>query len=169
MVLIAQAPPPPADAPPADVPAADMPAAETPAVATPASPTPASPTPASPTPAGPTPASPTPAGPTPALATPAPTWLPRGTADLQVLDKVSTRSYPLTVPVGQAGAFGPLTIAVRFCLVHPPDEAADATAFLDVTDSTPGAPAFHGWVIRSAPAVSAMQHPVYDVRLVGCR
>lgn len=107
-------------------------------------------------------------GPAPGT-TPEAAWLPRGTADLVVLDKVSARVSPLTVKVGESAPFGPLTIGVRACYVRPADVAADATAFLDVTDTTPGAPEFHAWEILSAPAVSAMQHPVYDVRLAACR
>ncbi len=104
-----------------------------------------------------------------AQAPPAAAWLPKGSADLTVLDKVAAKAMPLSVKVGESAHFGPLTIGVRGCFVRPPDVAADATAFLDVTDTTPGAPAFHAWTIASAPAVSAMQHPVYDVRIVGCR
>ena len=45
---------------------------------------------------------------------------------------------------------------------------ADAAAFLDITDSNPGMPGFHGWMLADEPAVSMLQHPVYDVRLAGC-
>ena len=101
--------------------------------------------------------------------TPAPAWLPRDTADLTVLDKVSARTTSVSVKVGGSAQVGSLTIAVRACEVRPSDVAADATVFLDVTDATAGAPTFHGWMILSAPAVSALEHPVYDVRLSACR
>lgn len=100
---------------------------------------------------------------------PAAAWLPRRVADLTVLDKVSARVSPLSVKVGEVARVGPLSIAIRGCFVRPDNVAADATAFFDVTDTTPGAPEFHAWMVASAPAVSAMQHPVYDVRLVTCR
>jgi hypothetical protein len=96
-------------------------------------------------------------------------WLPRQTADLKTLDKVSTRVADLSVRVGRSALFGSLTIAVRACVVRPPDQAADAAAWLDITDSHPDTPQFHGWMVLSAPTVSLLQHPVYDVRLSGCR
>jgi hypothetical protein len=105
--------------------------------------------------------------PPPALAMNA--WLARPTADLKALDKVSTRVTDLSVRVGQSVNFGSLTITVRACMVRPPDQAADATAWLDVTDSHPDMPQFHAWMVLSAPMVSMLQHPVYDVRLAGCR
>jgi len=54
-------------------------------------------------------------------------------------------------------------------MVRPPDQPADATAFLDIIDSHGGAPAFHGWMLLSDPALSMFAHPVYDVRLAGCQ
>jgi hypothetical protein len=110
-----------------------------------------------------------PTSPAPPSAPPPPAWLPRGTAELVVLDKVSARATPLTVKVGETVQVGPLSIGVRSCFVRPPDVPADSTAFLDVTSTTEGASGFHAWMIASAPAVSAMQDPVYDVRLTACR
>ena len=96
-------------------------------------------------------------------------WLPRPVADLMALDKVTARATPLAVRVGQSAAFGSLTIGVRACDVRPPDQPADATAFLDITDSHPGGAQFHGWMLVSAPPVSMLEHPIYDLRLAGCR
>jgi hypothetical protein len=87
---------------------------------------------------------------------------------LQVLDKVNARSKLLTVPVGQSGRFESLSIAVKACAVRPPDQPADATAFLTITDQNPGAPGFSGWMLKATPAVSMLAHPIYDVRIVGC-
>jgi hypothetical protein len=62
-----------------------------------------------------------------------------------------------------------LTIAVRACDASTGDEKPDATAFLDITDSHPDEPSFHGWMLKSDPSVSMLQHPIYDVRVLGCR
>ncbi len=102
-------------------------------------------------------------------AAPGPAWLPRGEAVLQALDKVNARSQTLSVRVGASAHFGSLTIAVQSCVARPPDQPADAAAFLVVTDATPGSPAFHGWMFQSDPAVSMLQHPIYDLRVLGCR
>lgn len=96
-------------------------------------------------------------------------WLPRPAADLIALDKISARPTPLTVKVGQSASFGSLTITVRACVVRPPDQAPDAAAFLDITDSQGGAPDFHGWMVLSDPSLAIFQHPVYDIRLAGCQ
>jgi hypothetical protein len=99
---------------------------------------------------------------------PPPGWLPRAAANLVLLDKISAQPHSVTVPVGQSVTFGSLTIAVRACEVRPPDVPTDATAYLDITDAHPGMPGFHGWMFAAEPAVSMLEHPVYDVRLSGC-
>lgn len=110
------------------------------------------------------------AGQPPAPATspqPSDVWVPQGSADLILLDKVNVRRQEMTIKVGQSGTFGSLTIAVRSCVIRPPDQAPDAAAFLDITDSR-GGPGFQGWMIKSDPSLSMLQHPVYDVRVAGC-
>ena len=96
-------------------------------------------------------------------------WLPRGTAEIQALDKVNARRETLNVPVGGTGSFGALKITVRSCVARPPNHAKDAAAFLVIQDPHPGAPNFNGWMLASAPEVSMLEHPIYDVRVLGCR
>lgn len=103
-------------------------------------------------------------------AAPAPTpWLARPVVELVGLDKVSARTTQLSGPVGQPLAFGTLTVLPRACMVRPPDTTQDAAAFLEIADSRLDTPPFRAWMLLSEPAVSILQHPVYDIRLVGCR
>ncbi len=106
-----------------------------------------------------------PAGPP---ASPADTWLPRGTAELSVLDKVRAQPSPLTVRVGQSVPWGSLTITVHGCVTRPADLPQDSAAFLEVTDGRATGAAFRGWMLASAPALSQMEHPIYDLRVTSC-
>jgi hypothetical protein len=96
-------------------------------------------------------------------------WQPRGTVELQALDKVMARSMVLTGKVGETLHFGSLSITARSCLARPPDEKTDYAAFLNITDSHVGAPEFHGWMLANEPELSMLQHPLYDIRLTACR
>ena len=95
-------------------------------------------------------------------------WVQMGTATLQALDKINARGATLVVKVGDTGKFGTLEITVRGCFVRTADRPADATALLAVRDQRAEAPVFTGWVVRSAPYMSMMTHPIYDVRIAGC-
>jgi hypothetical protein len=88
---------------------------------------------------------------------------------LQVLDKVNAQSSLLTVKVGQQAQFGSLTIQVQACDTHPPDQPQDSAAYLTITDSRADTSGFRGWMLANNPSVSMLQHPIYDVRVVGCR
>jgi hypothetical protein len=95
-------------------------------------------------------------------------WVPCGSAVLRFLDKVNAQTTTVTVKVGQSARFESLTVLVQACDIRPPDQPADATAFLIITDSHADAPGFKGWMLRSDPSVSMLEHPLYDVRVIGC-
>lgn len=89
----------------------------------------------------------------------------------QALDKITGRVSEFSVPVGDTVGFSSLSVTVRACRVTPPEEDPEAAAFMEVDDSPPGEAtrrSFTGWMFASSPALSAMEHPVYDVWVVGC-
>ncbi|MFN3076519.1 MAG: DUF2155 domain-containing protein [Alphaproteobacteria bacterium] len=96
-------------------------------------------------------------------------------AVLRWLDKVTARVSTVEVMVGaalRAARIGTLEVIVRTCVTHPPEELPESAAFLDITEIKPGEPAsevFRGWMFASSPALSALEHPVYDVWLLECR
>ncbi len=97
------------------------------------------------------------------------------TAVLQGLDKVTARVSPLRAPIGVPTYFGTLEIVARACRETPPTEPPESAAFLEIRElppaSEPDAPPtdlFSGWMFASSPAVSALEHPVYDVWVTGC-
>lgn len=92
-------------------------------------------------------------------------------AELQGLDKVTARTQRFYAPVGQTTRFGTLEIAVADCLVNVPEAPPEAVAYLAIVDNKPGqAPEklFAGWMFASTPSLSALDHGVYDVRVLAC-
>ena len=93
-------------------------------------------------------------------------------AVLQGLDKVTARVSAIDAPLNIAVRFGTLEITARTCRRRPPEEPPETAAFLDIRDLKAGqAPArlFSGWMFASSPALSALEHPVYDVWVIDCR
>lgn len=114
----------------------------------------------------------TPAAIPPAWALPAPEqMIVRSSAKLQWLDKVTARTSTFTIAVGETKTMGSLRISLRACKENPPIEPPESAAFLEVVEMKPGEqaePVFSGWMFASSPALSAMEHPIYDVWVLSC-
>jgi len=97
--------------------------------------------------------------------------IPMDTVLLQGLDKITARVSEIKVPVGGTVTFGALQITARACDKHPPEEAPEAAAFLEVVEVKPDekpVQRFSGWMFASSPALSGMEHPVYDLVVLDC-
>lgn len=98
--------------------------------------------------------------------------LPYRVAVLQGLDKVTARTTIIEAPIDRELMFGRLGITPRACLKTPPTEPPESAAFLEIRSLEPGEPPrtdFVGWMMASSPALSALEHPVYDVWVIDCR
>jgi hypothetical protein len=92
-------------------------------------------------------------------------------AELQGLDKVTARTRRFYAAVGESTRFGTLEITVGDCLVNTPDAPPESVAYLTIVDHKPGQAAeklFAGWMFASTPSLSALDHGVYDVRVLAC-
>jgi hypothetical protein len=97
---------------------------------------------------------------------------PYEVAILQGMDKVTARVSTIEAPVGEVVKFGTLEIIARHCDKRPPEETPESASFLDIWEVRQGEAAvslFRGWMYASSPALSAMEHPVYDVWVLDCR
>src|ERR1700757_5251350 len=93
-------------------------------------------------------------------------------ARLEGLDKITARVSKFDAPVDERVQFGTLPIRVRDCEKNPPEESPESAAFLEIDELRPGEArmrVFSGWMFASSPALSALEHPVYDVNLLDCR
>ncbi len=100
------------------------------------------------------------------------TWNQNGIAVLQGLDKVTARIFTFDAPLDQAVPFGSLRITARACQKRPPEEPPESAAFLEIVEAARGqdsASVFSGWMFASSPALSALEHAVYDVWLIDCK
>ena len=100
-------------------------------------------------------------------------WLEAQSARLQTLDKITARISTLEVGLDNPVRFGTLEILVHRCAYRPPEESPEDAAFLTVRDvghdpSLEPKNVFTGWVFSSSPAISGLEHAVYDVTLLKC-
>ncbi|MBR1946371.1 MAG: DUF2155 domain-containing protein [Alphaproteobacteria bacterium] len=90
---------------------------------------------------------------------------------LRGLDKITGRLSTMTVNVGEKTTFGALDVYARVCYTHPPEETPENAAYLDIVENKEEGQLklFSGWMFSSSPALSAMEHPVYDVWVLKCQ
>ncbi len=91
---------------------------------------------------------------------------PGAGAQLRGLDKIDGRVADLKVDVGGTVEFGRLRITLGECRYPVNNPAGNAYAWLDIEQD--GQPLFDGWMIASSPALNALDHPRYDVWVIGC-
>jgi hypothetical protein len=102
-----------------------------------------------------------------ALAVPATAQVSQGTgATLRGLDKIDGQVTDLDVGVGDTVTFGRLRITLGECRYPSANPAGNAYAWLDIQQD--GERLFDGWMIASSPALSALDHPRYDVWVIRC-
>lgn len=88
-------------------------------------------------------------------------------AIMRGLDKMSSQITDLSIKNGDTVTFGTLSVSVSDCRYPANDPAANAYAHVMISDAT-GATDFDGWMIASSPALSALDHPRYDVWVLRC-
>ncbi|MFP6773149.1 MAG: DUF2155 domain-containing protein [Alphaproteobacteria bacterium] len=91
---------------------------------------------------------------------------------LRGLDKITARITTFDSPLGEEVQFGTLRITTQACRKRPPEETPEVAVFLEIDEERPGEsgrqPLFSGWMFASSPALSALEHPVYDVWVIDC-
>lgn len=90
---------------------------------------------------------------------------------LQSLDKITARTMTFEARVGSTIKYGPLYIKIQACRKAPPIEQPESASFLQIWEVTAKGEAkwvFSGWMFASSPALSSMDHPIYDVWVIDC-
>ena len=90
---------------------------------------------------------------------------------LRGVDKITGRVSTMTASVNQPLTFGTLTNIPERCLTKPQEEMPENAVYLQIYETVKESPQkqiFKGWMFSSNPALSALEHPIYDVWLLHC-
>ncbi|HEY0213697.1 MAG TPA: DUF2155 domain-containing protein [Paenirhodobacter sp.] len=88
-------------------------------------------------------------------------------AVLRGLDKVAGISTDIPIRVNQSVEFGQISVTLKQCRYPADDPASNAYAYMQVTEKD-GTVDFEGWMIADSPALSALDHPRYDIWVIRC-
>ncbi len=90
-------------------------------------------------------------------------------AVLRVLDKANGSVTDLEMRIGETGSVGNLAVTLGDYRYPTENPSGDAFALMTIHYRDAPDPIFAGWMIASAPALNAMEHPRYDVWALRCR
>jgi len=88
------------------------------------------------------------------------------------LDKITGVTTSFEVQIGQEARFGGFVVRPRVCYSRPATEEPKTTSFVEVDEleADQGRKrVFSGWMFAESPGLNAVEHPVFDVWLTGCR
>ncbi len=88
------------------------------------------------------------------------------------LDKILGQTTTFEAKIGEEKKFGGLLVKADVCHSRPITEDPKTVAFVEVVEQgTDGSKKriFSGWMFAESPGLNAVEHPLYDVWLVGCK
>lgn len=94
------------------------------------------------------------------------------TVFLQALNKVSTKTSIIQIPLNSSVKFGALEVRLENCWKSAPEERPESAALLQVFEQKQGEDKkqiFFGWMFSSNPSISSIEHSVYDLTVLECK
>ena len=93
-------------------------------------------------------------------------------AEFTGIDKITGRIITFDVYIDETVQFGALQVTPRVCYSRSENEAPGSDSFVEVDEITLDRKIrriFAGWMYADSPGLNAVEHPVYDVWLKGCK
>ncbi len=88
------------------------------------------------------------------------------------LDKITGRIISFEAAIDETVEFGAFLVTPRVCYTRPITEPQNTSAFVEVDEITVSGSTknlFGGWIFASSPGLHGVEHPIYDVWLIGCK
>ena len=89
-------------------------------------------------------------------------------ASLSVLNKITANVDNLDIKLKENFEYGELRIYPINCYLSSPEEKPETAIYLNVYHNTKDEKIFSGWMLKSLPSISAIEHPIYDIWVNDC-
>ena len=92
--------------------------------------------------------------------------------NITALDKITAKTLAIKLGIGEKKYFGSLEIKGLKCQLSENNEFSDIVAYLQVKDldskDNNQVFLFNGWTFVSSPTLEPIDHPIYDLWIIGC-
>jgi hypothetical protein len=97
----------------------------------------------------------------------------KNNAVIQIVNKITAKISYLKIPVNSEKLFNTLKIKAEVCWKSSPYDLTENKILLNIDEKKSGQSGFvnifKGWMFFSSPAMSALEHPVYDIVAIDCQ
>ena len=89
-------------------------------------------------------------------------------AEISVLNKITTNVDTLKLPLKENFLYQELKIYLIDCYLSGPYEKSEIGIYLNIHHKDSKEKIFNGWMLKSLPSISSMEHPIYDIWVEDC-
>ena len=89
-------------------------------------------------------------------------------AEINILNKITTNVDTLKLPLKENFLYQELKIYPIDCYLSGPYEKTEVGIYLNIHHKDSKEKIFNGWMLKSLPSISSMEHPIYDIWVEDC-
>ena len=89
-------------------------------------------------------------------------------ASLSILNKITANVDNLDIKLKENFEYGELRIYPIDCYLSSPEEKPETAVYLNVYHNNKDEKIFSGWMLKTLPSISAIEHPIYDIWVNDC-
>mgnify|MGYP001330401126 CR=1 FL=1 len=87
---------------------------------------------------------------------------------LSVLNKITANVNDLDKKIKENFNYRELRIYPIDCYLSSPEEKPEIATYLNIYHNSKNEKIFSGWILKSLPSISAIEHPIYDIWVNDC-
>ncbi len=89
-------------------------------------------------------------------------------AEISILNKITTNVDRVKLPLKENYLYQDLKIYPIDCHLSGPYEKSEVGIYLNIHHKDSQEKIFNGWMLKSLPSISSMEHPIYDIWVEDC-
>ena len=89
-------------------------------------------------------------------------------AEISILNKITTKVDRVKIALKENFFYQELKIYAIDCHVSGPYEKSEVSIYLNIHHLVYKKKIFNGWMLKTLPSISSMEHPIYDIWVEDC-
>ncbi|MDA7688510.1 DUF2155 domain-containing protein [Pelagibacteraceae bacterium] len=87
---------------------------------------------------------------------------------ISILNKITADVLQVKLNLKENYLHDELRIYPIYCKINDPDERPEVSVYLNIYDKKNNDKLFAGWMLKTLPSVSSLEHPLYDIWINDC-